>query len=75
MLRLNRIQARAVVLVGESDIADVVAYAGAIEAALPIVLLEVWKNSGHMIQIERRPISWRASKLRGVSRSARNGYP
>lgn len=53
VLRLNQVKAPALVLVGEADIADVIAYAGAIEAALPIVFLEVWKDCGHMIQIER----------------------
>jgi pimeloyl-ACP methyl ester carboxylesterase len=53
VLRLNRVQAPALVLVGESDIADVIAYAGAVEAALPIAFLEVWKDCGHMIQMER----------------------
>ncbi len=53
VLRLNRIQAPAVVLVGDADIADVIAYGGAIEAALPIVLFEVWKACGHLIQLER----------------------
>ena len=53
VLRLNRIQAPTVVLVGDADIADVIAYGGAIEAALPIVLFEVWKACGHLIQLER----------------------
>jgi hypothetical protein len=41
------------VLVGDSDIADVIAYAGAIEAALPIVFMEVWHDCGHLIQFEK----------------------
>ena len=41
------------VLIGDSDIADVIAYGGAIEAALPIVSFEVWKNCGHLIQLEK----------------------
>jgi 3-oxoadipate enol-lactonase len=53
VLRLNRIMAPTVVVVGESDIADVTAYAGAIEAALPVAYFEVWKNCGHLIQLER----------------------
>ena len=52
VLRLSQIQAPALVLVGESDIADVIAYAGAIEAALPIAFFEVWKDAGHLIQLE-----------------------
>jgi hypothetical protein len=31
----------------------VIAYGGAIEAALPIVSFEVWKSCGHLIQLER----------------------
>jgi acetyl esterase/lipase len=53
VLRLNQIKAPALVLVGEADIADVIAYAGAIEAALPVVFMEVWKDCGHLIQMER----------------------
>jgi 3-oxoadipate enol-lactonase len=53
VLRLSQIQAPALVLVGEADIADVIAYAGAVEAALPIVCFEVWKNCGHLIQLEK----------------------
>jgi pimeloyl-ACP methyl ester carboxylesterase len=53
VLRLNQIKATTFVLVGETDIPDVIAYAGAIEAALPIVFMEVWKDCGHMIQMER----------------------
>lgn len=53
VLRLAQIQTPALVLIGDSDIADVIAYGGAIEAALPIVSFEVWKNCGHLIQLER----------------------
>jgi pimeloyl-ACP methyl ester carboxylesterase len=53
VLRLSQIQVPALVLIGEADIADVIAYAGAIEAALPIVSFEVWKNCGHLIQLEK----------------------
>ena len=52
VLRLAQVQAPALVLIGDSDIADVIAYGGAIEAALPIVSFEVWKNCGHLIQLE-----------------------
>ena len=50
--RLSQIQAPALILVGDADIADVIAYAGAIEAALPIAFFEVWKDTGHLIQLE-----------------------
>jgi pimeloyl-ACP methyl ester carboxylesterase len=53
VLRLAQIQAPALVLIGDADIADVIAYGGAIEAALPIVSFEVWKNCGHLIQLEK----------------------
>jgi pimeloyl-ACP methyl ester carboxylesterase len=53
VLRLHQIQAPALVLAGDADIADVLAYSGAIEAALPIVFFEVWKDCGHLIQLER----------------------
>lgn len=53
VLRLSQIQAPALVLVGEADIADVFAYAGAIEAALPIAWFEVWKDTGHLVQLEK----------------------
>jgi 3-oxoadipate enol-lactonase len=53
VLRLAQIQTPALVLVGDADIADVIAYGGAIEAALPIVSFEVWKNCGHLIQLEK----------------------
>jgi len=51
--RLSQIHVPTLVLVGEADIADVFAYSGAIEAALPVASLEVWKNTGHLIQIEK----------------------
>jgi pimeloyl-ACP methyl ester carboxylesterase len=53
VLRLSQIQAPALLIVGDADIADVIAYAGAIEAALPIVWFEVWKDTGHLVQLER----------------------
>ena len=46
-------QTPTLVLIGDADIADVIAYGGAIEAALPIVSFEVWKNCGHLIQLEK----------------------
>ena len=51
--RLSQIQAPALVLVGAADIPDVMIYSGAIEAALPIVFLELWKDTGHMIQLQQ----------------------
>jgi pimeloyl-ACP methyl ester carboxylesterase len=53
VLRLSQIQAPALLIVGDADIADVIAYAGAIEAALPVVWFEVWKDTGHLVQLER----------------------
>ena len=40
-------------IVGEADIADVRAFSGAIQAALPVVRREVWKDCGHLIQLEK----------------------
>ena len=51
--RLSQIRVPALVLVGDADIADVFAYSGAIEAALPLAAFEVWKDTGHLIQIQR----------------------
>jgi pimeloyl-ACP methyl ester carboxylesterase len=52
-LRLSEIRVPTLVLVGETDIADVFAYSGAIEAAVPLTSFEVWKDTGHLIQIQR----------------------
>ncbi len=52
-LRLSQIRAPTLVLVGDADIADVFAYSGAIEAAVPLASFEVWKDTGHLIQIQR----------------------
>jgi 3-oxoadipate enol-lactonase len=52
-MRLSEIRVPALVLVGEDDIADVFAYSGAIEAAVPLASFEVMKNTGHLIQIQR----------------------
>ena len=49
VLRLNQIEAPALVLVGDADLADVIAYAGDIEAALPIAFMEVWQDCGHVV--------------------------
>jgi pimeloyl-ACP methyl ester carboxylesterase len=50
--RLSHIQAPTLLLVGEGDVADVHAFAGAIQAALPVARREVWKGDGHLIQLE-----------------------
>ena len=51
--RLSQIHAPTLVLVGDADIADVFAYSGAIEAALPVVSFEVWPDTGHLIQLQK----------------------
>jgi 3-oxoadipate enol-lactonase len=51
--RLSEIHVPALVLVGDADIADVFAYSGAIEAAVPLASFEVWKDTGHLIQLQR----------------------
>jgi 3-oxoadipate enol-lactonase len=51
--RLSEVQAPTLVIVGESDIADVHAFAGAIQAAVPVVRREVWKDDGHLIPLEK----------------------
>lgn len=53
VMRLSEISVPMVVLVGEADIGDVFAYAGAIKAAVPSAALEIWKDAGHLIQIQR----------------------
>jgi len=51
--RLAQIRVPTLVLVGDADIADVFAYSGAIEAAVPLAVFEVWKDAGHLIQLQR----------------------
>ena len=51
--RLSEIQAPTLVLLGDADIPDVMIYSGAIEAALPVAFLELWKDAGHMIQLQQ----------------------
>jgi 3-oxoadipate enol-lactonase len=53
VVRLSEIRVPTLVLVGDADIADVFAYSGAIEAALPLASFEVWKHTGHLIQLQR----------------------
>ena len=52
LTRLSEIKVPTLVLVGEADIGDVFAYAGAIKAAVPLASLEIWKDAGHLIQIQ-----------------------
>jgi 3-oxoadipate enol-lactonase len=53
VVRLSEIHVPMLVLVGDADIADVFAYSGAIEAAVPLASFEVWKDTGHLIQLQR----------------------
>ena len=53
VLRLAQIKVPTLLLVGEADIGDVFANSGAIEAALPLASFEIWKDTGHLIQIQR----------------------
>lgn len=52
-LRLSQIRVPTLILLGEADIGDVFAYSGAIEAAVPLATFEIWKQTGHLIQIQR----------------------
>jgi pimeloyl-ACP methyl ester carboxylesterase len=51
--RAHELRAPTLILVGESDIADVQAYAGAIEAEVPGARREVVTGAGHLIQLEQ----------------------
>ncbi len=53
VLRLSQIRVVTAVLVGDADIGDVFAFAGAIEATVQLATLEIWKGAGHLIQIEK----------------------
>jgi 3-oxoadipate enol-lactonase len=53
VMRLSQVRVPTLVVVGDADIADVFAYSGAIEGAVPLASLEVWKDAGHLIQIQR----------------------
>jgi len=66
VMRLSQIRVPTLVVVGDADIADVFAYSGAIEAAVPLASLEVWKDTGHLIQIQR-PVELAARFNRFVS--------
>jgi pimeloyl-ACP methyl ester carboxylesterase len=50
--RLSSIQAPTLMIIGEGDVADVHAFGGAVQAAVPVVRREVWKNDGHLVQLE-----------------------
>ena len=51
--RLSEIRVPTLALAGEYDIADVFAYCGAIEAAVPLGSFQVVKDAGHLIQVQR----------------------
>src|SRR5262249_32904015 len=51
--RLHDLRVLTLILVGESDIPDVAAYAGAIELGIVGSLREVVADAGHLIQLER----------------------
>ena len=53
VVRLSQIKVPTLVLVGDADIGDVFAYSGAIEAMLPVASFEIWKDTGHLIQLQR----------------------
>lgn len=51
--RLSEITVPALIIVGESDIPDVLAYCGAIEAGILGARREVWRDAGHLVQLEK----------------------
>lgn len=51
--RLSEVQAPTLLIVGDGDIADVHAFAGALQAAVPVARREVWKGDGHLIPLEK----------------------
>ena len=51
--RLSTIEAPTLLIVGEHDIADVHAFTGALQAALPVVRREVWRDAGHLVALEQ----------------------
>lgn len=51
--RLGEVQAPTLLIVGDHDIADVHAFAGALQAAVPVVRREVWPDDGHLIPLEK----------------------
>jgi 3-oxoadipate enol-lactonase len=54
--RLNEIRVPTSILVGESDIADVHAQAGAIEEGIPGAERDIVINAGHLVQLEQPEI-------------------
>jgi 3-oxoadipate enol-lactonase len=51
--RLDEVEAPTLLIIGEGDIADVHAFSGAMQAAMPVVRREIWKDVGHLIQLEK----------------------
>lgn len=51
--RLSEVQAATLLIIGEADIADVHAFAGALQASVPVVRREVWASDGHLIPLEK----------------------
>ena len=51
--RLSEVKAPTLILVGEADIADVHAHCGAINAGIRESTMEVIKDAGHLIQLEK----------------------
>lgn len=52
-IRLSQIRVPTLLLDGAADIPDVFLYSGAIMASLPLARYEVWKDTGHMIQLQK----------------------
>jgi pimeloyl-ACP methyl ester carboxylesterase len=50
--RLSEISAPTLEVMGDGDIGDVHAFAGAIQAAVPVVRRELWKGVGHLVELE-----------------------
>ena len=50
--RLRQIKVPTLILVGEADIGDVFAFSGAIQASAPLASFEIWKDTGHLIQLQ-----------------------
>jgi len=50
--RLSELNAPTLMIIGEHDIADVHAFAGAVQAAAAVVRREVWAGAGHLVQLE-----------------------
>ena len=51
--RLSEVQARTLIIVGESDIADVHAHAGVLEVFIPKAKRVVVPNAGHLVNLEQ----------------------